>query len=146
MPTFDIEPLYEPGEDQDMLVKNARFGSALAAEFSAVQGQPSTEPASPDYNVVLMRKHGFTTVGPDIETAVYRAIYTQTNARLLTESIALQNAYWGDSGGVSSDWAVKGLTLEQTLGSAKMNEQTQDRPWKLWTREVEASPLYVNKA
>jgi hypothetical protein len=61
--------MYQPGEQQDLLVRNARFGTGLASAFLR-NTEPKVNPTMPDYSVVLMRRHGYTTHGRDIETAV----------------------------------------------------------------------------
>jgi hypothetical protein len=65
--------MYEAGEQQDMLVRNAKFGTGLATAFLK-DPDPQVEAPMPDHAVVLMRRHGYTTHGRDIETAVYRAV------------------------------------------------------------------------
>ena len=86
MPVFDIVPYYEEGDPQDMLVSTPRLGGALAEEFSGRSGRP-------DYTVVLMRRHGFTTIGSSIPMAVYRAIYTSKNAAAQFKSIVLRDSF-----------------------------------------------------
>ncbi|EXJ91879.1 hypothetical protein A1O3_00429 [Capronia epimyces CBS 606.96] len=130
---FDIDALYRDGEQRDMLVKNSRFGAALADMFATSDASTSgSGPRSetPDESVVLMRKHGFTVVGRDVVTAVYRAIYTRINAEVQTKAMATAG--------------FQGLTSEQSKDCAVMNEEYQQKPWKLWVREVERLPLYEN--
>jgi hypothetical protein len=134
VPIYDIVPLYIESDQQDMLVNSVKFGSSLASTFSS----PFSK--SPEHNVVLMANHGFTTLGTSIKQAVYRAIYTQVNASVLTNAITLRNAAIG--AGVNVEGEVRYLNAEQTVGSLKMNEASQDRPWRLWVREVEACGLY----
>jgi len=142
VPVFDIGDFYQEGEQQDLLVRNARFGGALASSFLRGTG---SSPEAPEHAVVLMRRHGFTTHGGDIETAVYRAIYTKINAAAQTNSLLLRAAF---SQGSTSEakFEFEPLTQEMCDGCTKMNEGTQDKPWKLWVAEVERSSLYVNKA
>jgi hypothetical protein len=90
VPVFDIDPLYEAGERHDMLVKDSRMGNALASHFSK---DPEFDKPALDHNVALMRRHGYTTHGVDIETAVYRAIYTKINAGVQTNSMLLRQAF-----------------------------------------------------
>ena len=74
-PTWDIERSYQSGEDQDLLVKSTHLGSSLANAFSKDKaGQESL----PHHTVVVMRHHGFTTYGPDIEVrsaSLYEAFW-----------------------------------------------------------------------
>jgi HCOMODA/2-hydroxy-3-carboxy-muconic semialdehyde decarboxylase len=59
-----------------MLVRDAKLGDALARALG-------------DKIVVLMRGHGNVVVGPSLQHAVFRAIYTEVNARLQTIAIGL---------------------------------------------------------
>jgi ribulose-5-phosphate 4-epimerase/fuculose-1-phosphate aldolase len=137
---FDIGPLYRAGEQQDMLVNNSRFGSALASKFSK---QPDTTSPSLDHTVVLMRRHGYTTHGVDIETAVYRAIYTKINASIQTNATMIRHTFPQISN-LQTKFDFEPLTAAQCDGCQKMNEGTQDKPWVLWVQEVDRSNLYTN--
>jgi hypothetical protein len=117
-----------------MLVNTSNFGSSLASTFSS----PGSR--SQDHNVVLMTNHGFTTVGTSVKQAVYRAVYTHTNAGVQSTALILRNAAMG--AGVSVKGEVRYLDERQAKGSLKMNDSSQDRPWGLWVKEVEACPLY----
>jgi hypothetical protein len=138
VPVFDIVPYYEEGDPQDMLVSNPRLGGALAEEFSGRSGRP-------DYSVVVMRRHGFTTIGSSIPMAVYRAIYTSKNAAAQFKSIVLRDAFASRPSSVKYKFDPNPLTAEQVAACAAANEATISRPWKLWCREVEHSSFYVNK-
>ena len=59
-----------------MLVRNAAIGRDLALALG-------------DWPVVLMRGHGDVAVGPSVKLAVFRAYYTDVNARLQSQAIAL---------------------------------------------------------
>lgn len=123
-----------------MLVNSITFGSALADHFVST---PTSEPRTvPDHNVVLMTSHGFTTLGTSIKQAVYRAVYTQVNAGIQTQAIMLRSTAGPQANG-SQD--IRYLNEEQVKGGLKMNEASQDRPWGLWMKEVEACGLYVRK-
>jgi ribulose-5-phosphate 4-epimerase/fuculose-1-phosphate aldolase len=124
---FNISDAYTAMEssgqryDADMLVKSQHLGAALADTLS------NSRP------VVLQHKHGFTTFGASVEQAVYRAIYTQMNCKLLARALALAG---GDVGKVDC------LTKEEARACAVMNEKCQDKSWRLWLREVQVNPLY----
>ncbi|EHY55085.1 hypothetical protein HRR83_005660 [Exophiala dermatitidis] len=163
---FDIDPLYREGEQRDMLVLNERFGAALAEMFAGLadpagHARPagSVDPActtvdpdgstsqAPVESVVLMRRHGYTVVGRDIITAVYRAIYTRINAEAQTKAMGIANhagAGIGSGHAEQLSFPFQGLTDEQSKGCAVMNEGYQAKPWRLWVREVERLPLYEN--
>jgi len=70
---FDVAD--HAGDGTDLLVRNADLGRVLAAHLG-------------DGSVVLMRGHGFTTVGATVAEATFRAVYTAINCQLL--AIALQ--------------------------------------------------------
>jgi ribulose-5-phosphate 4-epimerase/fuculose-1-phosphate aldolase len=60
----------------DMLVRDPQRGKALAESLGA-------------HAVALMRGHGDVVVGPELRTAVARAIYTETNARIQLQAVLL---------------------------------------------------------
>jgi hypothetical protein len=138
VPVFDIAPLYTNSDQQDMLVNNSKFGSALASHF--VSSEAAT---SPEYATVLMRRHGFTTQAQSIETAVYRAIYTKINAKAQTDSLTILKNFGG--GQTMFDPGDLSLTDDQCDGCSIMNEQFQEKPWKFWVKEVENRGIYVNR-
>lgn len=132
-----------------MLVSDTYFGRALASYFSASNATASNGTAiqaAPNNTVVLMRSHGFTALGATIEEAVDRAIFTASSARVQTT--ALQLAASAGPGGQPSGagGVVRYLSSRERADCRVMNEATQDRPWKLWVREVEtyAGGLYRN--
>ncbi|KAI1615573.1 class II aldolase and Adducin N-terminal domain-containing protein [Exophiala viscosa] len=130
---FDIDHHYEHGDQRDMLVRNARFGAALAHMFGGRE--------TPNETVVLMKRHGFTCVAGNLVTAVYRAIYTKINAEVQTKAMTMAKMH---SYGVDGQSGFGGLTEEQGEGCKVMCETYQDKPWRLWVREVERNPLYEN--
>jgi ribulose-5-phosphate 4-epimerase/fuculose-1-phosphate aldolase len=135
---FDIDPLYQQGDMRDMLVNNSRLGTALAEEFTSSGSSGTTDP---EETVVLMRRHGFTCIGHDIVTAVYRAIYTRINAEAQTKAMGIA----GVSGLSQGEGGFQPITDEQVVGCKVMNEKFHDKPWRLWVREVETLPLYINE-
>lgn len=107
-PVFEIRERFGA---TDMLVRTLAQGDALAERLG-------------DAHVVLMRGHGFCTVGESLAVAVYRAIYTESNAALQQQAIAL--------GG-----EVTYLDAEEASLSDATNRGVIDRPWGLWKAEVE---------
>lgn len=102
-------PVFEMRErfgDTDMLVRNNAQGAALAERITGA--------------VVLMRGHGYCTVGSTIAEAVFRAYYTQVNADLQQRAIALGG---GD---------VTYLSEEEAKLSEASNRSVMARPWGLW--------------
>lgn len=140
---FDIDPLYKAGDQRDMLVNNMRLGAGLADKF-VPEGSDAKDP---EETVVLMRRHGFTVVGRDIVTAVYRGIYTRINAETQTKALMIaRNADIDVAEAEKEGMGVgfQALTEEQVTGCKVMNEAFHDKPWRLWVREVERLPLYEN--
>jgi ribulose-5-phosphate 4-epimerase/fuculose-1-phosphate aldolase len=110
-PVWDIRKDF--GET-DMLVRDAAIGKALALTLG-------------DRPVVLMRGHGDVTVGPSVKLAVFRAYYTDVNARLQSQAIAL--------GGEPSY-----LTPGEGAKADAVNLAVVDRIWNLWKMRVPTTP------
>jgi ribulose-5-phosphate 4-epimerase/fuculose-1-phosphate aldolase len=94
----------------DLLVRNSKHGAGLARTLGAA-------------NVALMRGHGNVCVGSDIMTAVYRAVYTEVNARLQAQAIAL--------GG-----PVNYLAPEECDLITGRRDTNYQRPWAMWKSRV----------
>jgi len=73
--------------------------------------------------VVLMRGHGDVTVGPSVKVAVFRAYYTDVDAKLQSQAIAL--------GG-----EVNYLTAEEGTKADTINFVVLDRVWNLWKMRI----------
>jgi ribulose-5-phosphate 4-epimerase/fuculose-1-phosphate aldolase len=93
-----------------MLISNSELGRALARTLG-------------EKPVALMRGHGNVVTAPSLPLAVFRAVYTEVNARLQLQAIAL--------GG-----PVTYLDPEEGAEADKINEQVVARPWELWQRRV----------
>jgi len=93
-----------------MLVRSAELGRALAQSLGS-------HPAA------LMRGHGAVIVGRDIQQAVFRSVYTELNAHLQSEALALSAK-------------VIYLDPEEAKKSEESNNGTLSRPWELWLRKV----------
>lgn len=106
-PVFEIRDA--GGAATDMLIRNGELGRALAV---ALQDNP----------VILMRGHGSTVVGPTIRQAVFRAVYTEVNARLESEALRL-----GD---------VTFLNETEAAKAMETNAAQVNRPWELWRKKV----------
>jgi ribulose-5-phosphate 4-epimerase/fuculose-1-phosphate aldolase len=96
--------------DTDMLVRSPAIGKSLAQALG-------------DKSVVLMRGHGDVTVGPSVKAAVFRAYYTDVDAKLQSQAIAL--------GG-----EVHYLTREEGAKADATNLVVIDRIWGLWKLRV----------
>jgi HCOMODA/2-hydroxy-3-carboxy-muconic semialdehyde decarboxylase len=95
----------------NMLVSNNGIGKSLAQALS-------------DKSVVLMRGHGDVTVGPTVRVAVFRAYYTNVNARLQAQAI-----------GLGTD--VSYLSAEEGAKADAVNLTVLDRVWNLWKLRVQ---------
>ena len=78
-----------------------------------------------DSAVALMRGHGNVVVGRSIQQVVFRAIYTENNARLQSEAMRLGE--------------INFLTPEEARATSDMNDQHLDRPWQMWKQRVRAT-------
>lgn len=107
VPVWDIRKDF--GETS-MLVADAALGKSLAQTLG-------------DKPVVLMRGHGDVTVGPSVKMAVFRAYYTDVNAKLQAQAMALG----GD---------VNYLTPGEGEKADKTNFIVIDRIWGVWKMRV----------
>jgi HCOMODA/2-hydroxy-3-carboxy-muconic semialdehyde decarboxylase len=108
VPVFDIKTA--AGESTDMLVRDAALGRALAQTLGA---RP----------VALMRGHGAVVVGSSVQMAVFRCVYTETNAKLQAQAMAL-------GGPVTYLDPEEARKAEQNVGG------TIGRPWELWKKAL----------
>jgi len=108
-----VTPVYEirhsAGESTDLLISNQALGASLAAVLG-------------DANVALMRGHGSVTVGNSIQQAVFRGIYTESNARLQSEA-----SRFGE---------INFLTDAEAKATSDMNDRHLSRPWEMWKRNA----------
>jgi ribulose-5-phosphate 4-epimerase/fuculose-1-phosphate aldolase len=111
VPVFDIREKFGA---TDMLVCNCEKGVALAAKMG-------------DKDVALMRAHGSVACGPTLQTAVFRAVYTEVNARIQHWTLAL-----GQGG------AIAALDTEEGRLADAINQGAGMRAWDLWRRQVRA--------
>lgn len=105
VPVFEIR---EAGGMTDMLVRNGPLGKALADALGSKA-------------VALMRGHGDVVVGPAIPLTVFRAVYTEVNARVQAQAIAI--------GG-----PITYLEPEEGEKANKVLDQIHLRAWDLWKR------------
>jgi ribulose-5-phosphate 4-epimerase/fuculose-1-phosphate aldolase len=107
VPVFDIAEKFGV---TDMLVGNIEKGEELAR----VIGSSS---------VVMMRAHGSAACGPDLRTAVFRAVYTEVSARIQHQAVAL--------GG-----SIVALGKEEGVLADAVNLKAAGRAWELWAKRV----------
>jgi ribulose-5-phosphate 4-epimerase/fuculose-1-phosphate aldolase len=109
-PVWDIRKDF--GET-DMLVRDPARGKSLTQMLG-------------DKPVVLMRGHGDVTVGPSVKMAVFRAYYTDVDAKLQSQAIALG----GD---------INYLTPNEGAKADAINFAVIDRIWNLWKMRIAPS-------
>lgn len=107
VPVFEIR---EAAGMTDLLVRNPELGAALAHSLG-------------ERPVALMRGHGNVVVAASVPLVVFRAIYTEINARLQMQAIGL--------GG-----SVTYLAPEEGRKAEATNAGTVERPWKLWKKRA----------
>jgi ribulose-5-phosphate 4-epimerase/fuculose-1-phosphate aldolase len=107
VPNFEIR---ECDGMTDLLIRNAKHGAGLARTLGLS-------------NVALMRGHGNVCVGPNIMTAVYRAVYTEVNARLQAQAIAI--------GG-----PINFLEPEECELITGRRDTNFQRPWAMWKSRI----------
>jgi HCOMODA/2-hydroxy-3-carboxy-muconic semialdehyde decarboxylase len=104
-------PVFEIRDDAgmtDLLVRTPAIGASLAKSLA-------------DKDVVLMRGHGATIVGPSIKEAVYRAVYTMINAELQERARRFDSPTY--------------LSAEEATIADKSRSAFQ-RAWGFWSRRV----------
>ena len=106
-PVFEIR---REREDNDLLVRDRPLGLALARTLGKC-------------TCVLMRGHGMTVVGDGVPEAVFRAIYTEMNARLQLQALQLEGP-------------VEYLSDVEGRASTAANRGTIERPWELWKKRA----------
>jgi len=105
VPVFEIRDTGGPATD--MLIRNPALGAALARALGLS-------------SVALLRGHGNIVVGGSIREAVFRAVYTEVNARLATEALRL------------GDGQVSFLNEAEAAAATATNQAQIGRAWDLW--------------
>ena len=111
VPVFDIRDRFGA---TDIVISSAERGAALADALA-------------DKSVLLLRAHGFVAVAPDLQSAVFRAIFTEVSARVQLQAAAL--------GG-----PIAALDEEEGRKADAVNLATVGRSWELWKKRVQPSP------
>ena len=106
-PVFEIRDTAGPASD--MLIRNPGLGHALAASMGK-------------HSILLMRGHGSVAAAQSIRHVVFRAVYTEVNARVQSEAMKLGTPTF--------------LNAEEAAAAAKTNDGLVDRPWALWKQRA----------
>jgi HCOMODA/2-hydroxy-3-carboxy-muconic semialdehyde decarboxylase len=93
------------GTGSDLLVSSSASGVALAEALG-------------DAAVVLMRGHGATSVAASLLEVVFRAVYTEVNARVQAEALRLGECTY--------------LTDEEAAATVATNTPQIGRAWHYW--------------
>jgi ribulose-5-phosphate 4-epimerase/fuculose-1-phosphate aldolase len=109
VPVFDI--LKKVGAT-DMLVSDGAKGVALAQTMGKK-------------DVALMRAHGSVACGPTLQTAVFRAVYTEVNARIQHMTLALGKGA-----------TIAALDPEEGKLADVINQTAGMRAWHLWREQT----------
>ena len=107
VPVFEIRDTAGPATD--MLIRSAALGNALAACLGP-------------HPVALMRGHGSVAAAQSVRHVVFRAVYTEVNARMEAEAMKLGTPEF--------------LNPEEAAAAAKTNDALVDRPWALWKQRA----------
>ncbi len=107
VPVFDIRDRFG---STDIVISSAEKGAALADALA-------------DKQVLLLRAHGFVAVAPTLQSAVFRAIFTEVSAR-----VQLQAAMLGGQ--------MAALDEEEGRKADAVNLATVGRSWELWKKRV----------
>ena len=107
VPTFDIRDRFG---STDIVINGADRAAALAEALA-------------DKSVLLLRAHGFVAVGPTIQAAVFRAVFTEISARIQLQATTL--------GG-----PMAALDEEEGRQADAINLATVGRSWELWKTRV----------
>jgi HCOMODA/2-hydroxy-3-carboxy-muconic semialdehyde decarboxylase len=109
VPIFEIRDAGGPATD--MLVRNGALGAALARTLGAS-------------SVLLMRGHGDVVIGDSIKQVVFRAIYTEINAKLEADALRLGNG------------KVNFLNDQEAAKANETNAALVGRAWDLWKQKA----------
>ena len=103
VPVFEIRDT--AGPDTDMLIRNAALGRSLAAVLG-----PNA--------VALMRGHGSVAAGQSVKHVVFRAVYTEVNARMEADALRIGTPMF--------------LSAAEAKAAAATNDGLVERPWEMW--------------
>jgi ribulose-5-phosphate 4-epimerase/fuculose-1-phosphate aldolase len=109
VPLFEIRRT--AGDGTDLMILTPRLGQTLAKKLGK------------EAAVVLMRGHGDSVVGPSLPNAVFRAYYTEINARQQLAAITI--------GG-----PINFMTRAEALTANEAMLRASARPWALWRKRA----------
>ena len=110
VPVFDIR---ENFGTTSIVIDSPQKGAALAATLA-------------DKAAALLRAHGMVTVGPSLQAAVFRAVFTESSARIQQQAMA-------------HGAAIAALEPEEGRLADAVNLATHGRAWDLWKQQAMAA-------
>jgi ribulose-5-phosphate 4-epimerase/fuculose-1-phosphate aldolase len=105
VPVFEIREAGGPATD--MLIRTPALGEALAKTLGSA-------------SVALLRGHGNVVVGASVKEVVFRAVYTEVNARLQSEALRIGQGQ------------VVFLNDAEAMASMITDQGQMTRAWNLW--------------
>jgi HCOMODA/2-hydroxy-3-carboxy-muconic semialdehyde decarboxylase len=106
-PVFEIRTV--AGAESDMLIRSNDIGVGLAKALGS-------------HGVLLMRGHGSVAAAQSVRHVVFRAIYTEVNARTEIQAMSIGKPTF--------------LNEKEAAAAMKTNDGLVDRPWALWKQRV----------
>ena len=106
-PVFEIRD--SAGAESDMLVRSNALGAALAKTLGP-------------HGIALMRGHGSVAAAQSVKHVVFRAIYTEVNARTEIQALSIGKPNF--------------LNEKEAAAAMKTNDNLVERPWALWKQRV----------
>jgi HCOMODA/2-hydroxy-3-carboxy-muconic semialdehyde decarboxylase len=106
-PVFEIRSA--AGQDSDTLVRNNAIGQALAKTLGS-------------HSVALMRGHDSVAAAQSVKHVVFRAIYTEVNARTEIQALAIGKPMF--------------LNDKEAAAATKTSDSLVERPWALWKQKA----------
>ncbi|MGB2028500.1 MAG: class II aldolase/adducin family protein [Candidatus Puniceispirillaceae bacterium] len=108
VPVFDTAETF--GDETDLLITNMEMADAMAQRMD-------------QHDVVLMRGHGATIAGRNLQEAVYRSIYAELNARIQIQASTLGR--------------VKYMSKAEGTATVERISPQIKRAWDLWCAEID---------
>jgi len=109
VPVFEIRDAGGPATD--MLIRTPALGAAMARGLGSAA-------------VLLLRGHGNVVVAGSLPEVVFRAVYTEVNAKLQAEALR-----------IGQGW-VTFLNDEEAKAITETNRGQLGRPWELWKAQA----------
>ena len=134
---MELKPIYHLGATMGAHVSfwDSRddFGNTALVVIKPEEGRSLAKALGKDWTV-LMRRHGATVAGTDIQQSVFRTIYTCKNAELQSQAHAQGN--------------VDALTPEEAEKASAYNLRPgpMQRAWDYWMRNLEEAEALVAAA